>query len=102
MHSLLNRLTDKIVTKKGVWVTVIIWLTAIVILSIVAPGSKQYSVNNVSDLYPENSPSVVAQKKLDEYFNDEDGLPGIFVFEPEKSIVHLEELTNLTEALQEV
>jgi len=102
MHSILNRLTDKIVTKKGVWVTISIWIIAIVILSVVAPNSKQYSVNNVSDLYPDKSPSVIAQNKLDEYFNDEDGLPGIFVFESEKGVVHLEELTNFTEAFHEV
>src|SRR5690625_66087 len=102
MHSILNRLTDKIVTKKGVWVTISIWIIAIVILSVVAPNSKHYSVNNVSDLYPENSPSVVAQKKLDEYFNEEDGLPGIFVFESKNNIVHLEELTSFTEAFNEV
>ncbi len=101
MHSFLNRLTDKIVTKKGVWFTVAIWLAAIVMLSLLAPGSKQYSVNNVSELYPDKSPSVIAQKKLDDYFQDADGLPGIFVFEAEQGIVHLEELTNFTEAFLE-
>jgi|SRR5690625_127075 len=100
MHSLLNKMTDRIATKKGVWITISVWLITIILLSVLAPGSKEYSVNNVSNLYPEKSPSVIAQQKIDNYFNDEDGLPGILVFESPKNNVELEELNKFSEAIQ--
>src|SRR5690625_4375015 len=101
MHSLLNKMTDRIATKKGVWITISVWLITIILLSVLAPGSKDYSVNNVSNLYPEKSPSVVAQQKIDDYFKDEDGLPGVLVFESTNDSVHLEELAKFSKDIEE-
>src|SRR5690625_732362 len=101
MYQWLNKITNIIVTKKGVWITIAIWLFAIVLLSIFAPRSNDYSVNNVSNLYPEKSPSVIAQKKIDEYFKEEDGLPGILVFESIEDTIQLDELATFTESVHE-
>lgn len=94
-------MTDWIATKKGVWITVSIWVIAAIVLSITSPGSNDYSVNNVSKLYPETSQSVVAQNKLDEYFKEDDGVPAILVFEAKDGEVALTDLVSLTEEMQE-
>lgn len=102
MHQLIHFITDKVATKKGAWITIFLWIAAAMILSVVAPSSKDYSVNNVSQLYPDNSPSVVAGEKLDKYFADDDGIPAIFVFEAtEESNLQMEDVLEATEALAE-
>ena len=68
LHKLIHTITDRISTKKGAWMTVAIWISIAIVLSIVAPSSNDYSVNNVSQLYPDSSPSEEAQQKVDEYF----------------------------------
>src|SRR5690625_118057 len=98
MHKFLRSLTDRIVTKKGVWITFSVWIAITVILSLFAPSSKDYSVNNVSKLYPESSPSQVAQKKLDEYFKEDDGIPAILVFESTDTTLK-DELMTLSDEL---
>ncbi|MEI3607006.1 MMPL family transporter [Pseudogracilibacillus sp. SE30717A] len=99
MLKLIHTITDRISTKKGAWITLAIWVLLTIILSIVAPSSNDYSVNNVSQLYPDTSPSEEAQKKVDEYFKEDDGVPAILVFEGEE--ITLDELGALTEELLE-
>ncbi|MEI3614069.1 MMPL family transporter [Pseudogracilibacillus sp. SO30301A] len=99
MHKLIHTITDHISTKKGAWITLAIWVLLTIILSMVAPSSNDYSVNNVSQLYPDTSPSEEAQKKVDEYFKEDDGVPAILVFEGEE--ITLDELGVLTEELFE-
>lgn len=69
------------------------------LLSMFAPSSKEYSVNSVSKLYPESSPSVIATEKMNEYFEEDEGVPAIFVFESEKDLI--EQVGKATESLQE-
>ena len=71
--------------------TVAIWISIAIVLSIVAPSSNDYSVNNVSQLYPDSSPSEEAQQKVDEYFKEDDGIPAILVFESDH--ITLDELS---------
>ena len=99
MHKFINAITDRISTKKGAWMTVTAWIIVAIILSVTAPSSNDYSVNNVSQLYPNSSPSEVAQQKVDEYFKDDDGIPAILVFEGEEIL--LDELGAVTKDLDE-
>lgn len=77
--------------------TVAIWISIAIVLSIVAPSSNDYSVNNVSQLYPDSSPSEEAQQKVDEYFKEDDGIPAILVFESDH--ITLDELSAVTDDL---
>lgn len=52
-----------------------------------APTAKQFSVHNVTALYPENSPSVVAKDKIDAYFAESDGVPGILVLHTDSTSI---------------
>ncbi len=99
MHQFIHFITDKIATKKGAWLTITIWILLAIILSVIAPSSKEYAVNNVSQLYPDDSPSIVAGKKVDEYFEDDDGIPAIFVFETNEANVNLNDISEITETL---
>lgn len=97
MHRILQRITNRIASKKGAWITLVVWLIAAIVLSIAAPSSKDYSVNNVSKLYPETSPSEIAQQKVDEHFKEDDGVPAIVVFESNE--ISLDQLSAVTEEL---
>src|SRR5699024_3681242 len=77
-----------------------IWLVFIVSLSIFAPGSKEFSVSNVSQLYPDTSSSEIAQQKMDTYFKEDDGIPAIIVVENAEH-VNKEELMDLSVSLSE-
>lgn len=100
MHNFIHRVTEKVSTKKGVAITLILWIVAAIILSFIAPGSKSDAVNSVSHLYPDNSPSVIAQEKLDTYFADDEGIPGIVVLEGKDDLkVDPKEVAQFTEAL---
>lgn len=99
MHQFIHFITDKIATKKGAWLTITIWILLAIILSFIAPSSKEYAVNNVSQLYPNDSPSVVAGKKVDEYFEDDEGIPAIFVFETNEANINLNDISEITETL---
>src|SRR5690625_2901409 len=99
MHQFIHFITDKIATKKGAWLTITIWILLAITLSVIAPSSKEYAVNNVSQLYPDDSPSVVAGKKVDEYFEDDDGIPAIFVFEANETNINMDDINEITETL---
>lgn len=100
MHTFLRSITDLVTTKKGAWITLAIWIVVAVILSITAPSSKDYSVNNVTTLYPETSPSEIAQQKIDQHFKEDEGIPAILVFETKESHLNLDELLGVTEVIQ--
>lgn len=100
MHKFIHRVTDAVASRRGVWVTLCIWLVVIIGLSVFAPGSKDYSVNSVSQLYPKTSPSEIAKERVDTYFAGEDGLPGVIVFEADGD-VETSEVTQFTAAVGE-
>lgn len=50
MHKVLQAVTDRVTTKKGVWITLAVWLIAVVLLALFAPGAKDYEVSQVDSL----------------------------------------------------
>lgn len=76
--NLLRALTDKVATKKGAWITIIVWLVLMIALSM-GPMLSEFKVTNFQSL-PDEAQSIIAQKKLDEYFPNDQGTPGIYVF----------------------
>ena len=69
---------DKMSTKKGAWLTVIIWLVLMIGLS-AGPKLGDHTVSNFQSL-PSDAQSIVTQKKLDQYFPNDKGTPGLYVF----------------------
>lgn len=96
--NILKSLTDKVATKKGAWITFIIWLIVMIGLS-AGPKLSDYKVTNFQSL-PDEAESVTAQKKLDEYFPDDKGTPGIYVFYNEDEII-AEDVLEIVDRIRE-
>lgn len=94
----MRKISEKVATRRGSWLTLGIWFVFAVLLTMFAPSSKDYSVNNVSKLYPDTSPSVIATEKMNEYFSEDEGIPAIFVFEADEELV--EQVQDATEQLE--
>ncbi|MFA8439927.1 MMPL family transporter [Pueribacillus sp. YX66] len=92
MKARLQSITDRVTTKKGKWVTLVIWLVVTGLLGALAPSAKEYEVSSIDSL-PGDAQSIIAQNKVDEYFEGNDGIPAILVFQSNDEL-QLEEITT--------
>lgn len=99
MSKLLHLITDWVTTKKGMWITLITWIALAAILAIIAPNSKDYQVSSV-DALPDHMQSVIAKQKVDEYFEESEGIPALLVFQSETDNVDLSELIQVLEQIE--
>ena len=100
MKSWLNHLTDRVTTKKGMWITLIIWFVAAMLLGGLAPGAKDYEVSSIDSL-PEDAQSVIAKNKVDHYFPNEDSMPGLFVFQADSGALDIEQIKTLMAGIEQ-
>jgi RND superfamily putative drug exporter len=100
MNHFLHYITDRVTTKKGMWITVAVWLAAAILLSVFAPGARDYEVSSL-DSIPEDAQSVIAQDKVDEYFSDNDGIPAILVFQTDEGELELTDLTDVVSTISD-
>ncbi|WP_449622716.1 MMPL family transporter [Robertmurraya sp. Marseille-Q9965] len=99
MKTLLQAITDRVTTKKGMWITIVAWFIVTMALAMFAPSVREYQVSKI-DTLPENAKSVVAQAKVDEYFEDNVGLPAILVFQSKNEKVTLTEIANVLDRIE--
>lgn len=92
-------LTDKVATKKGAWITLILWLVIMIGLS-AGPRLGDYKVTNFQSL-PDDAQSIIAQNQLDEYFPNDKGTPGIYVFHKENEELVIEDVMSIIEGIKE-
>lgn len=92
-------MTDRVTTRKGMWLTLSVWLLAAILLSVFAPNPKDYQVPTINSL-PEDQQSVLAENKVDEYFEDDDGLLALLVFESDEN-VNQERLSSIVELIRD-
>lgn len=78
MKKAIHRITDFVTTKKGMWVTLTIWVLLAVLLS-AGPKAADYRSANFQSL-PDDAPSIQAEKELKAAFPDAQAAPGILVF----------------------
>jgi putative drug exporter of the RND superfamily len=100
MRNLLQSITDWVSTKKGMWITLAAWLVVTVALALFAPNAKDYEVSRIVSL-PEDAQSVIAQSKVDEYFKDTNGTPGILVFQAKKGSLEPATLVDIYKQLED-
>jgi putative drug exporter of the RND superfamily len=93
MTKLIQNITDLVTSKKGMWITLAIWFFAAGLLGTFAPSAKDYEVTSIDSLSDETQ-SVIAQTKVDQYFKNNEGIPAILVFQTKKSGI---EISNLAE-----
>ncbi|MFC4802630.1 MMPL family transporter [Neobacillus sp. GCM10023253] len=99
MKSFLQSLTDRVSTKKGMWITLGIWFAAAMLLAVLAPGAKDYEVSSLKSI-PEDAQSVIAQKKVDKYFKDNEGIPAILVFQSKDGEITFPQLASLVDIIE--
>ena len=80
MKTMIQFITDRVTTRKGMWTTLAIWLVATLLLAFFAPSAKDYQVSSIQSL-PDEAQSIIANEKVDHYFSEQDGTPGILVFQ---------------------
>ncbi|GIO27266.1 MMPL family transporter [Ornithinibacillus bavariensis] len=85
MRKLLQAITDKVSTKRGMWITFTIWILVTVILTVSMPSVRDYQVSSIERL-PNDMQSVVANEKMSTYFGDSELLPAIIVLQSEGKI----------------
>ncbi|WP_298471072.1 MMPL family transporter [Psychrobacillus sp. FSL K6-4046] len=99
MKKLLHPITDWVSTKRGMWITIIAWLVLMIGLS-AGPQLGEYKVTNFQSL-PDDAASIIASEKLDKYFPNDQGTPGILVFHNEDGEVNVESVKNILEGIQQ-
>ncbi|MED3572579.1 MMPL family transporter [Cytobacillus praedii] len=88
-------------SQKGAKVTILAWVLAVVLLSLLVPSAKEYEVNSKEGSIYGNKPSEIAQQILKEQFPSTDGLPALLVFHREGKISEddIEKINKLSEWL---
>jgi len=99
MRNFLRAITDRVSTKKGMWITLVTWLVLTMVLAIFAPSVKEYEVANI-DTLPSDAKSVIAKNKIDYHFENSDGIPAILVFQGNGNEIQVEELTGFFNQLE--
>ncbi|MBP2240344.1 RND superfamily putative drug exporter [Cytobacillus eiseniae] len=97
MRKLLYPITDWVSTKRGMWITIIAWLVLMVGLS-AGPRLGDYKVTNFQSL-PNEAQSIIAEKKTEELFPNEQGTPGILVFHNDKGDINTDEVIQILEGI---
>lgn len=100
MKRFLNKVTNRVVTTRGVWVTIISWIVLAGLLTFTAPDASDYKVSSV-DALPKSAQSVIAKETLDTYFPDSDGIPALLVFESNQGAIDIDELASQLEQLDQ-
>jgi putative drug exporter of the RND superfamily len=100
MRNLLQSITDWVSTKKGMWITLAVWLVVTVALGLFAPNAKDYEVSRIASI-PEDAHSLIAQSKVDEYFKNTNGTPGILVFQSNEGSLEPATLVDVYNRIEE-
>lgn len=97
MKSFLHPITDWVATKKGMTITIIVWLALMIGLS-VGPSASEYTVTNFQTL-PDDAHSMIAAEKLEQYFPNDQGTPAILVFHNKNGDVNIEDAKTIVTAI---
>lgn len=98
MRKLLHPITDWVSSKRGMWITIIAWLVLMIGLS-AGPKLSDYKVSNFQSL-PDEAQSIMAEKKSEELFPNEQGTPGILVFHNENGDIRTDEVTQILNGIE--
>ena len=99
MKSLLRPITDWVTTKRGMWITLSVWLVLMIGLS-AGPMVNEFKVTNFQSL-PDDAHAIIAAEKNEKYFPNAEGAPGILVFHNENGEVNSEEAMEIVSAITE-
>ncbi len=100
MKTFIHYVTDSVSTKKGMWITAGVWLISAMLLAVFAPSAKDYEVSSIQTL-PDDAQSIIAQEKVDKYFENSDGTPALLVFQANEGEVEQSELGDFLSTIKE-
>ncbi|MGM8364343.1 MMPL family transporter [Virgibacillus sp. W0181] len=80
MLNVVRKIVKYTSSKKGVKVTLGLWIVAVIALSLLAPSAKDYEQNSAEVSISQDMPSEVAQQLKEEAFPSDDGLSALLVF----------------------
>lgn len=83
------------------WMLIAIWLIITVVLSMVAPGAKEFAEGNENAGLPDDVASIIADKKLSEHFPQDSGMPLFSVLHKEDGLSE-EDILSFTKALSSI
>ncbi|CAM3843496.1 MMPL family transporter [Mesobacillus zeae] len=90
MLTVMKKLTSLASSKKGAKWTLAIWVLASVLLGGFAPSAKEFATSINATGLPSDAKSLIAEKKVYEYFPDEKGTPAILVFNKKTALTQEE------------
>ncbi len=99
MKKILQQLTDKVTTKKGVRITIAVWIAVMVLLSM-GPSASEFKVTNFESL-PADAPSIIAEEKMEQYFPNDQGIPAILVFHEEEGTMQIPDVLAVMNTMME-
>lgn len=99
MKKILQQLTDKVTTKKGVRITIAVWIAVMVLLSM-GPSASEFKVTNFESL-PADAPSIIAEEKMEQYFPNDQGIPAILVFHEEEGTIQIPDVLAVMNTMME-
>ncbi|MFK3938125.1 MMPL family transporter [Alkalihalobacillus sp. NPDC078783] len=85
MRSALTNIVHAIVSKKGRWITIGVWILAIIAFQLLLPPSGDYTDDTIEPL-SEDQPSMQAASIMEEYYPNNDGLPGLITWYRESGL----------------
>ena len=97
MRRVLRPITDWVSTKRGMWISILIWLIVMIGLS-AGPRLGDYKATSFQSL-PDEAQSIIAENKLEKTFPNDQGTPGILVFHNALGDINLDEVKRITNGI---
>lgn len=99
-----NVLANAITSKWGAKGILAVWITVVIILTLVAPPAKDHTTSVPVSGLPDTAQSVVGSHLESEFFDGHEGAPALFVYKKEGSFERseLDNVGRFTEQVQDL
>lgn len=87
--------------KRYWWLLIAVWLIVTTVLSMAAPGAKEFAEGNKNAGLPDDAASIIADRELEKYFPADGGMPLFPVLHKEEGLTE-EEILIFTKALSSI
>lgn len=87
--------------KRVWWLIIATWLVMTIVLSMLAPGAKEFAETNKNAGLPDEAASIIAERQLEEYFPEDGGMPLFPVLHKDEGLTE-EEILTFTNALSSI
>ncbi|SDC08350.1 putative drug exporter of the RND superfamily [Shouchella lonarensis] len=81
-----NKLTNMLASKRGALLVLVGWLVLMMVLTMVAPSAKKEATSISSSGLPEGAQSLVGEALSSRYFDEQEGVPALFVYHAERGL----------------